>query len=117
MVAASADRAAALDRLRRQPTHVIGTLTEKQWLAQVVDLAKLFGWATYHPWLSIHSPRGWPDLALVRPPRLVLVELKTDKGRTSPAQDAWLELLRQVPGVEVFVWRPADIEQVAGVLR
>lgn len=101
----------------RPRSMLAASLTEKQWLAQVVDLAKLFGWATYHPWLSIHSPRGWPDLALVRPPRLVLAELKTDKGRTSPAQDTWLELLRQVPAVEVFVWRPADIDQVAEILR
>ncbi len=110
-------RAAAFDRLRRQPPHVIGHLTEKQWLAQVRDLAGLFGWEAYHAFLSIHSPRGWPDLALVRPPRLILAELKTDKGTLSPSQERWLDLLRGCPGVEVFVWRPADIDEVAAVLR
>jgi hypothetical protein len=110
-------RAAAFDRLRRQPPHVIGHLTEKQWLAQVRDLATLLGWEPYHAFLSIHSPQGWPDLALVRPPRIILAELKTDKGKTTPAQDHWLDLLRACPGVEVFVWRPADIEAVAEVLR
>ena len=36
---------------------------------------------------TIRSERGWPDLALVRPPRFLLAELKTDKGMTTPSQD------------------------------
>jgi hypothetical protein len=93
------------------------TLTEKDWQRQVVDLAKTFRWTHYHPYLSIRSPRGWPDLALCRPPRLVLAELKSEKGKTSPAQDHWIELLRACDGVEVYVWRPADFDDVAEVLR
>lgn len=92
-------------------------LTEKEWLRQVQDLARILGWETYHAWLSIHSPRGFPDLALVRPPRLILAELKRQSGKTTPAQDHWLDLLQRCPGVEVFTWRPADIERVAEVLR
>lgn len=105
----------ALARLRRQSP--VPPLTEAQWLRQVVDLARLLGWSAYHPWLSIHSERGWPDLALVRPPRLVLAELKTERGRTTPAQERWLGMLRECPGVEVYVFRPSDIERVAEVLR
>lgn len=108
-------RAAALAQLRRQGP--IPPLTEAQWLRQVVDLARLLGWQTFHPWLSIHSERGWPDLALVRPPRLILAELKTDRGKTTPAQEHWLALLRECPGVETALWRPSDIDQVAEVLR
>jgi hypothetical protein len=93
------------------------TITEKQWMAQVVELAGILGWDHYHPWLSIHSPRGWPDLALVRPPRLVLAELKSEKGKTSPAQDHWIELLRECNGVEVYLWRPSDLERVTEALR
>ena len=93
------------------------TITEKQWMAQVVELAGIFGWDHYHPWLSIHSPRGWPDLALCRPPRLVLAELKSEKGKVSEAQDRWMDLLRECAGVEVYLWRPSDIDDVANVLR
>ena len=93
------------------------TITEKQWLAQVVELAGVFGWEHYHPWLSVHSARGWPDIALVRPPRLILAELKAEKGKTTPAQDRWLELLARCPGIEVFVWRPSDFDRVVEVLR
>lgn len=92
-------------------------ITEKAFMKQVVDLAKLFGWASYHPWLSVHSARGWPDLALCRPPRLILAELKSEKGKTTPDQDQWLSLLSQCPGVEVYLWRPGDLDDISGVLR
>mgnify|MGYP000098728519 CR=1 FL=1 len=92
-------------------------LTEKAFAQQVVDLARLLGWRVYRTWLSVRSPAGFPDLVLVRPPRLIFAELKSEKGRLTPAQEAWLELLRQVPGAEVYVWRPADLEEIAAVLR
>lgn len=92
-------------------------ITEKQFMAQVVEIAGILGWATYHPWLSIHSPRGWPDLALVRPPRLVLAELKSEKGKVSEAQSRWLDLLADCDGVEVHVWRPSDFDALTEVLR
>lgn len=92
-------------------------LTEKEWSRQVRELAELLGWAVYHPWLSIHSPRGWPDLALCRPPRLILAELKTEKGKVTPAQGRWLGLLAECPGVEAHLWRPSDLDAITGVLR
>lgn len=109
-------REAALDRVRRQMPSPLA-ISEAQWLRQVRDLAKFFGWATFHPFLSIHSERGWPDLALCRPPRLILAELKSDRGKTTPAQDAWLERLGLVPGVETYVWRPNQAADVARILR
>lgn len=41
-------------------------LTEKQFMGTVIELARALGYHTYHPWLSIRSERGWPDLAMVR---------------------------------------------------
>ncbi|MCC6483322.1 MAG: hypothetical protein IT209_00620 [Armatimonadetes bacterium] len=74
------------------PKRATDSLTEKQWMRQVVDLAKTLGWSTYHPYLSIYSAKGWPDLALWRE-RLILAELKTSNGRLSPSQ---VERLSQV---------------------
>lgn len=91
--------------------------TEKDFLAQVLDAAKLFGWATYHPFLSKWSQRGYPDLTLVRPPRMILAELKADRGQPTVDQAQWLELLGQVPGIEVHLWRPADLDEIVAVLR
>ncbi len=94
-------------------------ISEREFLAQVRDLARLYRWRTYHTWTSIRSEQGWPDLALCRPPRLILAELKTDKrsSKTTPAQDEWLALLTQCAGVEVYLWRPADMFDIATVLR
>lgn len=92
-------------------------VTEAAFLRQVRDLAKLFGWQSYHPFLSRWSERGFPDLVLVRPPRVVLAELKTERGNTTPDQERWLELLRGCPGVETFLWRPDELEAIAMLLR
>lgn len=92
-------------------------ITEAEFQRQVLDVARIYGWSAYHPQLSKWSERGWPDLALVRPPRLVFAELKRENGKTTVHQDRWLGMLREVPGVEVFLWRPSDIEKIAEVLR
>jgi hypothetical protein len=92
-------------------------ITEKAWLAQVLELADVFGWEHYHAWVSVRSAPGFPDCVLVRPPRALFVELKSEKGKTTPAQDQWLELLAGCPGVEVFVWKPSDFDRAVEVLR
>lgn len=92
-------------------------LSEKDFQRQVLDLARIFGWRSYHPMLSKWSERGFPDLTLVRPPRLVFAELKREKGTTTVHQDEWAHLLGGCPGVEYFLWRPADIDAIAEVLR
>ena len=46
----------------------------------------------------MHSPKGEPDLRLVRPPRVVFLELKADKGKLTPEQTEGLDLLGPLPG-------------------
>jgi hypothetical protein len=101
----------------RAAADALPPVTEREFQRQVLDLAGIFGWTTYHPMLSKWSERGWPDLALVRPPRLVFAELKRENGKTTEHQDRWLGLLRAVPGIEVHLWRPSDLEAIALVLR
>lgn len=90
---------------------------EKSLQAQIVKAARLLGWLVYHTWRSTHSAPGFPDLVLVRPPRLVFIELKTDTGKVSPDQERWLEQLRQCPGAEVYLFRPGDWARIVEVLR
>lgn len=75
-------------------------------MRQVVDLARLYGWAIYHTHDSRRSVAGFPDLVLVRE-RVMFVELKTDAGKTSPAQNLWLGVLTAA-GATAFLWRPKD---------
>lgn len=87
-------------------------LTEKVWQAQVTHIARPAGWRVYHTRFSVMSEAGFPDLCLVRPPRVLFVELKTDIGNLTTAQHEWGLLLSQCPGIEYYVWRPAMVESV-----
>ncbi len=98
-------------------TTMLPPMTERDFQRQVLDLAGILGWTVYHPALSKWSERGWPDLTMVRPPRLILAELKRETGRSSTHQDRWLAMLGQCPGVEVYLWRPSDLDEIAAVLR
>ena len=59
---------------------------------------------------------GWPDLVLVRPPRIIFAELKNDRGEVRPAQLEWLDVLRLLPYAEVYLWRPSDWDAVVETL-
>jgi len=96
---------------------VAGTwVTERDWQQTVLDYAQLRGWRTYWTWRSDHSPRGYPDLTLVRGERLVFAELKRHDGQLTEEQTAWLADLERVPGVAVFCWKPVDWPAVQAVL-
>ncbi len=92
-------------------------ITEKQFLAQVVELAQLCRWRCYHPWLSVRSAQGFPDLVMVRLYRILFVELKSERGTVTAAQREWLDDLALTGKVEVMTWKPSDWETLVEVLR
>ena len=98
---------------------VVARRTESGYQRTILQLARLLGWRAYHTHDSRRSAAGYPDLTLCRGDRLLFVELKSLKGRTSPEQRAWLDALRRVPGVEVYEWRDGVTpwQEVDGVLR
>lgn len=93
-------------------------VTERDLREQVRDLCKLFGWKLYFSWTSIHSPRGFPDLVLTNPEqkRVIYAELKSEKGKLTEYQREWLETL-EACGQEVYLLRPADIDNFVEVFR
>lgn len=82
---------------------------------------------TFGQWRAVHHPdsrrmkghRGLPDWILIRPPRLLFVELKKQNGIVRPDQAIWLGMLQRVPGVEAYVWRPKHLNDgtIARTLR
>ena len=91
-------------------------VNERDFLQQVKDLARLCGWRVYHTLDSRGSDPGFPDLVLVRRGQLVFAELKTDSGKPTAAQTAWLADLGRVHGVDVHLWRPSDWPQIEAML-
>lgn len=90
-------------------------MTERQLQEHVVHAAMKLGWSCYHPWISILSEPGYPDLTLVKEhadgtARLIYAELKAQRGAVTDAQLRWLRAFAAVPGVEVYVFRPEDWE-------
>jgi hypothetical protein len=98
-------------------------MAEKDVERFVRDTACQFGWERYHTHRSDFSPAGYPDETLVRPPRIVIAELKgatayksRDHG-CSPKQAHWHHLLRQCPGIEFYLWGPDHLDDIARILR
>jgi hypothetical protein len=90
-------------------------LTERGFQRQVIRLAKLFGWKAYHTHDSRHSPAGWPDLVLIRRPRVIFAELKTDRNHLTDDQRACLEELRAC-GQEAYEWHPRNWKSIERIL-
>jgi hypothetical protein len=107
---------------------VFKSMKESTLLNNVLKAAKINGFMTAHfrpgltqrgRWVTAVSGDGvgWPDVVLVRPPRMLFVECKTHTGRLSPSQVVWMDLLADVPGVETYVVRPADFDNFCAKLN
>lgn len=90
-------------------------LSEAQFQAMVVQLARLRGWAHYHTHDSRRSAAGFPDLVLVRE-RVVFMELKSEKGAVKPEQRLWLARLLEA-GAEAHLFRPSQWAEIEKVLE
>jgi hypothetical protein len=94
------------------------TMLETDFQEQVSHLARLEGWSVYSvPDSRRVSLAGYPDMTMWRGSRLIFAELKTEKGRLSPAQIDVLAELRQIPCAEVYVWRPSMFDGIVEILR
>lgn len=97
-------------------TPLLPKIPEHLFQDKVIEYAKIQGWWVYHTHDSRHSQKGFPDLVLIRPPRLVLAELKGTGGRLTPDQVVVLGMLKQCPGQEVHTWWPHDWDDVKLIL-
>lgn len=93
-------------------------MSEADFQRTVIDAARLAGWKVCHfrPALTrsgrwstpVEGDKGTPDLILAKDGLVLLAELKSDKGRTTPEQDAWLA----AAGGHGRVWRPKNWDAV-----
>jgi VRR-NUC domain len=95
---------------------VLRPITERRFQQQVTDYAELMGWHWWHTLRSEGSPKGWPDLVLIRRPRIVFVELKGQRTPVTADQQACIDDLRAC-GQEAWIFRPSDWEKIERILR
>jgi hypothetical protein len=90
-------------------------MAEKDFQRDVERFARRNGWKVYHTRDSRKSEPGFPDIVMIRSPRLIVAELKTDTGQPTEEQLEWLEAFRAA-GVPAFLWRPSDWSALAQTL-
>ena len=103
-------------------THKKGSVREADWQRTVIEAARRHGWKVCE-FRKARVKRGgvdvyrtpfgadgvgFPDLLMVRPPRVLVVENKSENGKISPEQMDWLLQLGGCPGIEVRVLKPSD---------
>ena len=105
--------------------------SEKEFQNAVVEYAHLNGWLVHHgraaqvregKWVTpIQGDPGFPDLVLARSDKVVVVELKAQKGKLSKAQNHWLYALEGYgehnDAFLVKVWRPSDWDEIEQTLK
>ncbi len=91
-------------------------MSEREYQDLITEYAELKGFLKYHTWNSRRSDPGFPDLVLVRPPRLIFAEVKRESGKVTVHQRRWLDTLGEIPHLETYLWYPSDWPQVRAVL-
>ena len=93
-------------------SEISGCVTEQAFQETVVQAAEMFGWWHYHVADSRRSRPGFPDLVLIKPPKVIFLEVKREKGRLTVAQADVLAMLEDCSEVQAAVVRPSDWAQV-----
>lgn len=91
-------------------------VSEKAFQQQVIQAARLTGHLVYHTLHSIGSEPGFPDLVICKPGNLYVWEVKTERGRLTPAQARWLDAFA-ANGIDAGVKRPHDIDEIVERLQ
>ena len=87
-------------------------ISEEDFMRSVIQIASDCAWAVYHTRDSRRSQAGFPDLTLVRSGEIIFAELKSQKGRIKKEQQEWLDRLRENGHVDVYLWRPSDLQDI-----
>ena len=102
-------------------------ISERDFQDQIIELAHIYDWTVAHfrpamkqdgSWRTAVAAdgTGFPDLVLVRPPRLIFAEVKSEKGKVTSEQSSWLRNLAEAKQ-DVYLWRPSDWEGIVEVLK
>ena len=121
----------SLIKAPRMP-NLYADIKEASWQRDVLETAATLGWVSFHNGDSRRSDTGIPDLLLLHTgqKRALWVELKTEEGTFVKGkwkgegrnrhycygQEEVMDMMREC-GVEVYAFRPHQIDQVLKVLQ
>ena len=83
----------------------------------LIDAAELNGWLVFHDNDSRRNAAGFPDLVLVKPPRVLFLELKSEVGRVRPEQHVWMDALSCCDTIASAIVRPDHADQIMKYLQ
>ena len=91
---------------------------------KVVAFAKEAGWMVQHSYRGRVGKGAWrtpatvgfPDLLLLKPHRLVVLELKMPGNHASDEQNRWISRFQTIEGCEAYVVYPKHWEQIVSLL-
>lgn len=100
--------------------------TEKQFLEKVAEAAQYLGWRVAH-WRPAWTTKGYRtpvqfdgkgffDLILVRGDRLIMAEVKAERGNLTLEQLDWHNLLKETKA-EVYIFKPSQWQEIEAILR
>lgn len=90
---------------------------EKHFMSSVTKAAQQAGWLVQHGTIAVYSAAGFPDLVMIKPGQpVIFAELKMPKGRLTPKQKEWGNLLMDNPGVAYYLWRPEHWDRIIDLL-
>jgi hypothetical protein len=90
--------------------------SEADYQEQIVQLAEFCGWYVWHDKDSRRNEAGFPDLMIVRGIDLHFLEVKAQRGRVRPAQQAFIYRLQEVRRCTAGIVRPSDWPAVEAML-
>jgi len=104
-----------------------GSPCERHFQQQVIELAHLCGWRVAH-FRPARTEKGWrtpvaadgagfPDLVMLRGEELLVLELKSDKGKATDEQQEWLAAFGQVSEAAALCLRPVQWPLIEAALK
>lgn len=100
-------------------------MREDEYAQRIEQAMDLFGLLWHHETDSRKSKAGFPDYCIVGPYGVLFLEIKGDKGKPSPKQLEWIEMLsgagapedEQTHGVTAYIAWPKDWDRVLSDLK
>jgi hypothetical protein len=96
------------------------SITGTQLMNQIIDYGLLRGWRIHHdrPAMTfkgyrtaVQGHKGFPDILLVKPPRILVIECKSTSEKVSPEQYDWISDFKDC-GITTMIARPCDWDNI-----